>query len=245
MKMPTVMLDDTMVSRYFGVITIGTGFGRPTTEIGAAHSKPARLLTMITRILSMKGISANSIRCTLRRMIWLAIMLLCSPAYAQDDFKNRWWPNGEPIPTSVSPAQSTTTTTITTPYQTMTTTTTMPLVCCEQTTPVTPPVVTVPPHAPRTEYLKQSYRRQQCQQCHRYSHWILRHHKKRREQHSRFNRRHQLGSMRPPCCNNRHRLYGSKDQGINDNMFHSITMITVVGSIVCRICLFRLIGLIG
>ncbi len=102
----------------------------------------------------MKGISANSIRCPLRRMIWLAIMLLCSPAYAQDDFKNRWWPNGEPIPTSVSPAQSTTTTTITTPYQTMTTTTTMPLVCCEQTTPVTPPVVTVPPHAPRTELPK-------------------------------------------------------------------------------------------
>lgn len=67
---------------------------------------------------------------------WLALVA----ANAQDEFKNRWWPNGDPIPTSVAPLQSTTTTTITTPEKTITTTTSTPWGYLQPPVQLSPPV---------------------------------------------------------------------------------------------------------
>jgi hypothetical protein len=105
----------------------------------------------------MKGTSV--MKSLLIRTIWflfllsLIIGIMGGLAYAQGDFTNRWWPNGdkENIPTSVPPpVQTTTTTTVITPYQTTVTTVTTPLVCCTVGEAITPsPEVPAPkPPAP-------------------------------------------------------------------------------------------------
>lgn len=66
--------------------------------------------------------------------------LFTTAAHGQEEFKNRWWPNGEPIPCCAASSQSTTTTTVTTPDKTITTTTTIPW----PTPPATSSTVQVP-----------------------------------------------------------------------------------------------------
>lgn len=70
------------------------------------------------------------------------MVFMTSTVYAQESFKNRWWPNGDPIPGSVAPLQSTVTTTITTPDKTITTTTSTPW--GSLTLQPIPPAVTTP-----------------------------------------------------------------------------------------------------
>lgn len=79
--------------------------------------------------------------------------LVTTAAHGQEAFKNRWWPNGEPIPCCVASSQSTTTTTITTPDKTITTTTTtpwapVPATPQTQTAPIPVPAPTTPPAVP-------------------------------------------------------------------------------------------------
>jgi hypothetical protein len=75
----------------------------------------------------------------------VAILLLSAgPALAQDDFKNRWFPNDEPVPTQV-PQMKTMTVTTTKPNETTTTvTTTVPWGPCAA--PCNP--LPVPPSSP-------------------------------------------------------------------------------------------------
>lgn len=80
---------------------------------------------------------------------WLALVA----ANAQESFKNRWFPNDDPIPTGVAPLQSTTTTTVTTPEKTITTTTSTPwgvapMPPIQLSPPVPAPQAPIPPPVP-------------------------------------------------------------------------------------------------
>lgn len=85
----------------------------------------------------------------MRTVALIALLLVSTAANAQDSFKNRWWPNDEPIPKGAPSMQSTTTTTTTTPDKTTTVTTTSPWVCCQA--PLPGPPVQNPPAQPWTQ----------------------------------------------------------------------------------------------